>query len=473
MRSRPDPDRYLGRGKLAEVKAEIARSDANLVACDDELVPRQERNLEAALGVPVIDRTAVILDIFADHAHSAEGKLQVELAQLEYNLARMRGLWTHLERLGGGIGTRGPGETQIETDRRLARDRIATLRRRLERLEQNRQVMRARRRDSALPTVALAGYTNAGKSTLLNALTGAGAGVGERLFHTLDPTTRAYRHQGRRYLVTDTVGFIRKLPHQLVEAFKATLEETVLADLIVHVVDASEPEEWRRESIAAVDSALEEIGAGESPRLVAFNKIDLLDAAEVRRADDPRARGDRDLRRHRARASRSCGIGSEVRSRRRCGLWSCCSPTPREGYLPSFTNWRATSSARTAPRGSWSGPGSPPRWPTGSRTLRETASGPASDPDRDRLEARSTLPHQWSFAVRLLRKGARLPSRAHDGRRRASTCMPWSRRPSGRGSGPASAPESRSRFLPATPAWCCHAPAWPPSMGSRWSTRPG
>jgi len=230
----------------------------------------------------VVDRTAIILDIFADHAHTAEGNLQVELAQLEYNLARMRGLWTHLERLGGGIGTRGPGETQIETDRRLARDRIATLRRRLERTTRNREVMRARRRDSALPTVALAGYTNAGKSTLLNALTGAGAGVGERLFQTLDPTTRAYRHRGRRYLVTDTVGFIRKLPHELVEAFKATLEETVLADLIVHVVDASEPEEWRRESIAAADSVLEEIGAGDAPRIVAFNKVDLLDADEAR-----------------------------------------------------------------------------------------------------------------------------------------------------------------------------------------------
>jgi GTP-binding protein HflX len=227
----------------------------------------------------------VILDIFADHAHSAEGKLQVELAQLEYNLARMRGLWTHLERLGGGIGTRGPGETQIETDRRLARDRIATLRRRLERLERNREVMRARRRGSSVPTVALAGYTNAGKSTLLNALTGAGVGVGERLFHTLDPTTRAYRHHGRRYLVTDTVGFIRKLPHQLVEAFKATLEETVIADLIVHVVDASEPEHRRREAIAAVDSVLEEIGAGTAPRLLVFNKVDLLDPDDARELD--------------------------------------------------------------------------------------------------------------------------------------------------------------------------------------------
>jgi GTPase len=282
VRARPDPDRYLGRGKLAELRSEIFRNDANLVACDDELVPRQERNLEAALGVPVIDRTAVILDIFADHAHSAEGKLQVELAQLEYNLARMRGLWTHLERLGGGIGTRGPGETQIETDRRLARDRISNLRGRLERLERNREVMRARRSDSALPIVALAGYTNAGKSTLLNALTGAGVGVGERLFHTLDPTTRAYRHHGRRYLVTDTVGFIRKLPHQLVEAFKATLEETVLADLIVHLVDASEPEHRRRESIAAVDSVLEEIGAGAAPRLLVFNKVDLLEPDEAR-----------------------------------------------------------------------------------------------------------------------------------------------------------------------------------------------
>jgi GTPase len=281
-RAEPDPDRYLGRGKLAELRSEIAECDANLVACDDELVPRQERNLEAALGVPVIDRTAVILDIFADHAHSAEGKLQVELAQLEYNLARMRGLWTHLERLGGGIGTRGPGEAQIETDRRLARDRIANLRRRLARLERNREVMRARRSDSALPIVALAGYTNAGKSTLLNALTGAGVGVGERLFHTLDPTTRAYRHHGRRFLVTDTVGFIRKLPHQLVEAFKATLEETVLADLIVHVVDASEPEPVRRDAIAAVDAVLEEIGAGSAPRLLVYNKVDLLDPADAR-----------------------------------------------------------------------------------------------------------------------------------------------------------------------------------------------
>jgi GTP-binding protein HflX len=287
VRPSPDPDRYFGRGKLAELKQALAASDANLIACDDELAPRQERNLEAALDVPVIDRTAIILDIFADHAHSAEGKLQVELAQLDYNLARMRGLWTHLERLGagrmdGGIGTRGPGETQIETDRRLARDRIATLRRRLARLQGNRSVMRARREASPIPSVALAGYTNAGKSTLLNALTGAGVGVGERLFHTLDPTTRSYRHDGRDYLVTDTVGFIRKLPHQLVEAFKATLEETRVADLIVHVVDASEPEHWRREAIAAVDEVLEEIGAGDRPRQLVYNKLDLIEPEEGR-----------------------------------------------------------------------------------------------------------------------------------------------------------------------------------------------
>jgi GTP-binding protein HflX len=285
QRPKPDPDRYFGRGRLEELKEEIAASGANLVACDDELAPRQERNLESALGVPVIDRTAVILDIFADHAHSAEGKLQVELAQLEYNMARMRGLWTHLERLGagrmdGGIGTRGPGETQIETDRRLARNRIAALRRRLQRLESNRGVMRARRESSSLPRVALAGYTNAGKSTLLNALTGAEVSVADRLFQTLDPTTRSLELSGRDYLLTDTVGFIEKLPHQLVEAFKATLEETVLSDLILHVVDASETQERRALDMQAVDEVLEEIGAGEKPRLLVLNKADLLDEAE-------------------------------------------------------------------------------------------------------------------------------------------------------------------------------------------------
>ncbi len=276
-RQSPDADAYFGKGKLDELKRAIKDADANLVAVDDELSPRQERNLEEAAGVPVIDRTAIILDIFAEHAHSAEGKLQVELAQLEYNLARMRGLWTHLERLGGGIGTRGPGESQIETDRRLARDRIAALKRRLERTQSTRRTMRAERERAHLPTVALAGYTNAGKSTLLNALTGSEAPVAHRLFHTLDPMTRSFEISGRTYLITDTVGFIRKLPHQLVDAFAATLQETIDADLILHVVDAAAPEGERLEMMAAVDDTLREIGADERPRLVVLNKVDLLD----------------------------------------------------------------------------------------------------------------------------------------------------------------------------------------------------
>jgi GTP-binding protein HflX len=276
-RAQPDPDRYFGKGKLGELKRAVKDADANLVACDDELSPRQERNLEQELGVPVIDRTAIILDIFADHAKSAEGNLQVELAQLEYNLARMRGLWTHLERLGAGIGTRGPGETQIETDRRLARNRIAALKRRLERTKATRSSMRAERERAQLPTVALAGYTNAGKSTLLNALTGADAEVRDRLFHTLDPLTRSFEISGRQYLLTDTVGFIRKLPHQLVEAFAATLEEALYADLILHVADASAPEDELAGMLSAVDDVLAEIGADERPRLLALNKVDLLD----------------------------------------------------------------------------------------------------------------------------------------------------------------------------------------------------
>jgi GTPase len=286
-REQPHPNTYLGPGKVTEAKRAAQELDANVIACDDELSPRQERNLEQELGLPVVDRTTVILDIFAAHAASAEGKLQVELAQLEYNLARMRGLWSHLERLGGGIGTRGPGETQIETDRRLARDRIAALRRRLAHLRGTRAVMRAERERAELPTIALAGYTNAGKSTLLNALTAAygRAGCGEgaqvqvrdRLFHTLDPTTRTLRLAGRPHLLTDTVGFIRKLPHQLVDAFGATLEETLRADLLLHVLDASAPPAEMQAMRHAVEEVLQEIGAGESPRVLVLNKVDLLD----------------------------------------------------------------------------------------------------------------------------------------------------------------------------------------------------
>jgi GTP-binding protein HflX len=279
-REQPHPNSYLGPGKVAEAREAAKACDANLVACDDELSPRQERNLEQALGLPVVDRTTVILDIFAAHANSAEGKLQVELAQLEYNLARMRGLWSHLERLGGGIGTRGPGETQIETDRRLARDRIATLRRRLEHVKGTRAVQRAERERAALPTIALVGYTNAGKSTLLNALTGSDVGVRDRLFHTLDPTTRTLTLAGRTTLLTDTVGFISKLPHSLVDAFGATLEETRRAELLVHVLDGSAPQEQRETMEEAVASTLEEIGAGERPRLLVLNKVDLLDEQE-------------------------------------------------------------------------------------------------------------------------------------------------------------------------------------------------
>src|SRR6202790_104247 len=242
-REKPHPNTYLGPGKVQEAKAAAKACDANLIACDDELTARQERNLEEELGLPGVHRTTGSLDIFASHAASANGKLQVELAQLEYNLARMRGLWSHLERLGGGIGTRGPGETQIETDRRLARDPIAVLRRRLEQVKGTRAVQRAERERAAIPTIALVGYTNAGKSTLLNTLTGAEVGVRDRLSHTLDRTVGTLRLGGRPYLLTDTVGFISKLPHQLVDAFAATLEETRRADLLAHVLDASVPEE--------------------------------------------------------------------------------------------------------------------------------------------------------------------------------------------------------------------------------------
>src|SRR4051794_1920748 len=280
-RDRPHPNSYLGPGKLLEVKEAARAADANVIACDDELSPRQERNLESELGLPVVDRTSIILDIFAGHAHSAEGKLQVELAQLEYNMARMRGLWTHLERLGAsaaqpGIGARGPGESQIETDRRLARNRITALRRRLRGVTSSRAVMRAERERAHLPQLALAGYTNAGKSTLLNRLTGAEVGVRDRLFHTLDPTTRELRVNGRPYLLTDTVGFIRKLPHQVVDAFAATLHETREADLILHVIDASVDEEEMRAMLRAVDETLDSVGAGDRPRLLVLNKADAL-----------------------------------------------------------------------------------------------------------------------------------------------------------------------------------------------------
>ncbi|MCW2923786.1 MAG: hflX [Thermoleophilia bacterium] len=275
----PHPVTYLGSGKVEELKQLVEHEDPDIVVVDDALEPRQQRALEDRLQRRVLDRTAVILDIFALHARTSEGKTQVELAQLEYNLSRMRGLWTHLERLGGGVGTRGPGESQLETDRRLARRRISILRQRLKELQARRATQRSARQGSIIPKVALAGYTNAGKSTLLNALTGSTVSSANRLFETLDPTTRAFERAGRRYLVTDTVGFIERLPHQLVDAFASTLEETVLADLVVLVADGSQDEERLQAHLAAVRDVLAQVGAGDLPTVLALNKVDRLDAA--------------------------------------------------------------------------------------------------------------------------------------------------------------------------------------------------
>ncbi len=279
----PHPRTFLGKGRLEELIDQVKRVKPDVIAAESELTPSQQRTLEDRLNTRVVDRTGLILDIFALHAHTAEGKLQVELALLEYNYARQEGLWQHLERLGGGVGTRGPGETQLESDRRLLRTRMSVLRTRLRDLERSREVMRARRVASAVPRLALAGYTNAGKSSLMNALTDANASVNDALFETLDPTTRAFELDGTRCVLSDTVGFIRALPHQLVEAFKSTLEETRDADLLLHVADASEPEDRRSARETAVLEVLDEIGAADVPRLLVLNKIDRLDS-EARQA---------------------------------------------------------------------------------------------------------------------------------------------------------------------------------------------
>jgi GTP-binding protein HflX len=285
-RVRPDPRSYVGKGKLEELKAAYGDAAAEVLIVDDELQPTQQRTLEDALSSRVVDRTQLILDVFAQHAVSAEGKLQVELAQLEYNLPRMRGMWKHLERLGGGVGTRGPGESQLETDRRLANRRITLLRRRLREVGAHRATRRKARTRAETPTVALAGYTNVGKSTLLNALTGSEVTVEDRLFETLDPTTRGFEHLGKRYLVTDTVGFIRRLPTQLVEGFASTLEETLVADLVLHVLDASLPDDVLAEQRVAVETVLEEIGAGAVPVELVLNKVDRLDTVSRRRVSN-------------------------------------------------------------------------------------------------------------------------------------------------------------------------------------------
>jgi GTP-binding protein HflX len=296
-RGRPDAATYIGAGKAAEVAALVASSGADTVICDGELTPSQLRRLEGVVKAKVIDRTALILDIFAQHARSKEGKAQVELAQLEYLLPRLRGWGESLSRQaggrvagGGGIGTRGPGETKIETDRRRIRTRTGRLRRQLAEMSVGRRVQRQQRRSRAVPAVAIAGYTNAGKSSLLNRLTGAGVLVDDSLFATLDPAVRKARTPaGRWFTLTDTVGFVRHLPHQLVEAFRSTLEEVAEADLILHVVDGSDADPQAQ--ISAVREVLGEIGAGDVAELVVINKADAADPIELKalRLREPRS----------------------------------------------------------------------------------------------------------------------------------------------------------------------------------------
>jgi GTP-binding protein HflX len=274
-REAPNPRLHLGRGKVDEVRALAKALDASLLISDDPLTPVQERNLTRALDVRVIDRTALILDIFAQRARTSEGKLQVELAQLTYLLPRLVGQWAHLERLGGGIGTRGPGETQLESDRRVVRRRIGQIHDDLRDVQRHRRLLRAHRRDVGLPVVALVGYTNAGKTTLLNRIAGASAPTADRLFVTLDPAARLVSGGGcPPFVLTDTVGFIQKLPTQLVAAFKATLEELEEAEILLHVVDVSHPH--AREHMAAVYHVLAELGLDGRPALTVMNKIDRL-----------------------------------------------------------------------------------------------------------------------------------------------------------------------------------------------------
>src|SRR5215469_1838023 len=294
-RGKPDPATYIGSGKARELAEIVTEAGADTVICDGELSPSQLRRLEGVVQVKVVDRTALILDIFAQHARSREGKAQVELAQLQYMLPRLRGWGESLSRQaggrvagGGGIGTRGPGETKLETDRRRLRTRISRLQKDISGMSTGRRVQRGQRRRRDVPSVVIAGYTNAGKSSLLNVLTGAGVLVEDALFATLDPAVRrAETPSGRAFTLTDTVGFVRHLPHQLVDAFRSTLEETAEADLIVHVVDGSDAEPEAQ--IAAVRGVLAEIGAAEVPELVVINKIDDADPVDLKalRAREP------------------------------------------------------------------------------------------------------------------------------------------------------------------------------------------
>lgn len=269
-----NPATYIGKGKIDEIKELIIEYDATGIICDDELSPAQMNNLSDALEIKVMDRTLLILDIFAGRANTNEGKIQVELAQLRYRSSRLSGLGNALSRLGGGIGTRGPGETKLEMDRRIIHERIGQLKHELEAVVTHRELTRSQRSRSNIPVVAIVGYTNAGKSTLLNTLTGAGILAENKLFATLDPTTRGLElESGQQILLTDTVGFISKLPHHLVEAFKSTLEEAVYADIILHVVDASNPA--MDSQMHVVYDTLEKLGAGDKPIITAFNKIEI------------------------------------------------------------------------------------------------------------------------------------------------------------------------------------------------------
>ncbi len=284
------PATLIGRGKVDEIQASLRALDADLVIVDEDLTPAQQRNLETAFKIRVIDRSQLILDIFARRAHSNEGKLQVELAQLNYLLPRLTRQWTHLSRLGGGIGTRGPGETQLEVDRRRIRERISHLKLRLKTVERTRTLQRKERDEVPFATVALVGYTNAGKSTLMNTLTRAGVFVEDKLFATLDPTTRALRlPNGDKIMVVDTVGFINKIPHSLIEAFKSTLEEVKNADLLLHLIDMTNP--LFADQIHIIEEVLKEIGAGEIPTILVPNKIDAIGSVPLQPLKDRAVEG--------------------------------------------------------------------------------------------------------------------------------------------------------------------------------------
>ena len=308
---RPHPATLVGSGKLEEMRAAADATGADLVLVNHPLSPVQERNLEKALERRVVDRTGLILDIFAQRARSHEGKLQVELAQLKHMATRLVRGWSHLDsQRGGAIGLRGPGETQLETDRRLLQKRVDQLQKRLEKVEVQRSQMRRARVRSELPRVAVVGYTNAGKSTLFNALTGAGAYAADQLFATLDPTVRKITLPGGNVVLADTVGFVRDLPHELVAAFRSTLGEARDADLLLHLVDAADP--LRDERIAQVDAVLEEIGAGDIPQLLVFNKIDRIEGAAPRHDQPHGAAGEGQPQRERVWISARDGDGLDL-----------------------------------------------------------------------------------------------------------------------------------------------------------------